>query len=337
MPTRTLEKRGPLSVANGGLDIRALRDGFGLTRPSSPTWAAFIRARSSSGRQERSPGGPASKRCGSLRGYSQLFGGIRSSPAVLGGWLKAPNEVWGGTRPVDLIVSGQVDSIWRLLYAWDEGDMELASDRLDPARGSGWSGRSPHWSTSSRGAGTRMASIPRVWTARPMVWVINSIRRRMSFCQGTAASITDKAREDNRPAAVRSSTACSSTWNARLSRLKFSGLKGRPPRVACGGLPFKPEKLRRDNRAFHVEPWCLGPRRRRSVVFSGSRSGRPAPHLARTTFAYVSMFLPHHWASGPHPGDRGRPSPAPPTRLDQCGVGNIALPRPGSHEPDRPI
>jgi hypothetical protein len=123
MPTRTLEKRGQSSAAHSGLDIRALRDGFGLTQTEFAHMGGFHPRTVQLWETGTEPRGASLK---TLREFERLLAALRrywDSPAALGGWLKAPNELWGGTRPVDLIVSGQVDSIWRLLYAWDEGDM----------------------------------------------------------------------------------------------------------------------------------------------------------------------------------------------------------------------
>ena len=60
-----------------------------------------------------------------LREFERLLAALRrlAPPAVLAARRKGAERGLGGTRPVDLIVSGQVDSIWRLLYARGRSDM----------------------------------------------------------------------------------------------------------------------------------------------------------------------------------------------------------------------
>lgn len=42
-------------------------------------------------------------------------------PKFVGRWLVAPNEAFGGLKPIEVIERGEVDRLWRALFAAESG------------------------------------------------------------------------------------------------------------------------------------------------------------------------------------------------------------------------
>ena len=44
-----------------------------------------------------------------------------ASPEQLATWLKAPNNAFGGSQPIQVIERGEIDRIWRMIYFLESG------------------------------------------------------------------------------------------------------------------------------------------------------------------------------------------------------------------------
>src|SRR5262245_36762894 len=44
------------------------------------------------------------------------------APAAVAAWILAPNPAFSGLKPVELIERGEIDKLWRALYAAESGE-----------------------------------------------------------------------------------------------------------------------------------------------------------------------------------------------------------------------
>lgn len=123
MSAGTLAKLTPSMPPSGRIDVRALREAFGLTQTEFAQLGAF---HPRTVQHWETGTEPSSSNLKTLRELERLAAEMRKhwhSVTELGAWLKAPNQLWAGQRPMDLIATGHVDMVWRLFYAWDTGDL----------------------------------------------------------------------------------------------------------------------------------------------------------------------------------------------------------------------
>jgi hypothetical protein len=105
------------------IDVRKLRQGFELNQAEFALMGAMaLRTLQGweSGRSE-----PSGTHLKTLREFAKLLAALRRywEPGTLGRWLRCPNQLWAGHRPLDLIREGHLDMVWRLIYALGDGDM----------------------------------------------------------------------------------------------------------------------------------------------------------------------------------------------------------------------
>lgn len=123
MPTQTLEQPVRAPEALEELEVRGLRKGFELNQTDFAHMGAL--ALRTVQHWESGQSMPKGAHLKTLREFSKLLTALRRywEPGALGPWLTAPNQVWAGHRPIDLIHNGHLDMVWRLIYSLDEGDL----------------------------------------------------------------------------------------------------------------------------------------------------------------------------------------------------------------------
>jgi hypothetical protein len=42
-------------------------------------------------------------------------------PGFVGEWLQAPNDAFSGLKPLEVVERGEVDRLWRMIYALESG------------------------------------------------------------------------------------------------------------------------------------------------------------------------------------------------------------------------
>jgi transcriptional regulator with XRE-family HTH domain len=111
---RVAEPAAPLS-------FEELRERLALTRSDFGRLLGFSeRALASweAGRQE--PGEPAVRALRQLERLTLAAGRVMRAGQVPD-WLLAPNQALGGLKPVEIIERGEIDRLWRALFAAESG------------------------------------------------------------------------------------------------------------------------------------------------------------------------------------------------------------------------
>jgi DNA-binding transcriptional regulator YiaG len=63
---------------------------------------------------------PSRQRMLELNRLQQALSGVMKEEFV-GPWLQAPNEAFGGLKPLEVIERGEIDRLWRMIYLLESG------------------------------------------------------------------------------------------------------------------------------------------------------------------------------------------------------------------------
>ncbi len=104
-----------------GFNVQTFCQRFHLARPDLTRMTGYsLRAVDKWAAGEK-PGASAQHR---LKELDRLFAALSEimKPAYVGEWLKAPNDAFDGSTPLQVIERGETDRIWRMIFLVETGE-----------------------------------------------------------------------------------------------------------------------------------------------------------------------------------------------------------------------
>lgn len=105
----------------GGFDVKAFCKAFQLVRPDLTRMTGYSLRSVDKWAAGEVPGEATQRR---LREIGRLFEGLSEimEASYVGKWLKAPNEAFDGSTPLQVIERGETDRIWRMIFIVESGE-----------------------------------------------------------------------------------------------------------------------------------------------------------------------------------------------------------------------
>jgi len=102
-------------------DVRAVRDGYGLSREKFGRLAGFsVRSLASWESGTGEPGEQARVRLIELQRLREALAGVIQHDHIAA-WLQTPNPGLNGLKPLEVVERGHIDRLWRMIYELESG------------------------------------------------------------------------------------------------------------------------------------------------------------------------------------------------------------------------
>jgi transcriptional regulator with XRE-family HTH domain len=95
--------------------VREVRQAIGLTLPDFARMTGFSVRSIASWERGAKMGGAGLRRIQEIRALQQALCAL-AVPGSVGTWLLAPNEEFGGLKPLEVVERGDVHRLWQMIY-----------------------------------------------------------------------------------------------------------------------------------------------------------------------------------------------------------------------------
>lgn len=110
-------------AGHGGLDVMAIRQGYGMSRVAFARLTGFSeRALANWEANKQVPDVPTTRRLRELERLRKALCTVITAEG-LAAWLDGPNQAFGGLKPLEVIERGETDRLWRMIFELDSGAM----------------------------------------------------------------------------------------------------------------------------------------------------------------------------------------------------------------------
>lgn len=102
------------------VDVRGLREGFGLTRADFRRLTGYSERAVANWEAGRPPDTVVGRRLRELERLRNALVRVMRADAI-GYWLQRPNDAFGGLKPLEVVERGELDRLWRMVYELESG------------------------------------------------------------------------------------------------------------------------------------------------------------------------------------------------------------------------
>lgn len=109
-----------VAFSSSNLDVREIRTSFGLTRNVFSRLSHFSERAIAEWETGQALSSQSRQRMTELKRLQEALATVVHADYV-GQWLQAPNQAFGGLKPLEVIERGETDRIWRMIYLLESG------------------------------------------------------------------------------------------------------------------------------------------------------------------------------------------------------------------------
>ena len=102
------------------VSVRRLRERFGVSRKMFSRVVGFSERAIAGWESEKPLSEACLQRMREMSRLQEALAGVMRADFV-GAWLDAPNDAFGGLKPVEIIERGELDRVWRMIYQLESG------------------------------------------------------------------------------------------------------------------------------------------------------------------------------------------------------------------------
>lgn len=116
-----LMSTGAAPGTEASADVRAVREGYGLSREKFGRLAGFsVRSLANWESGDQEPGEQARVRLVELDRLRAALAGVIQQDHIAT-WLQTPNPGFAGLKPLEVVERGQIDRLWRMIFELESG------------------------------------------------------------------------------------------------------------------------------------------------------------------------------------------------------------------------